>query len=299
MNIRHILILFLFLNTQYLLSNDLNYGIIELGKIYRNFVFRNNPTDLTIKKIDEIKLSKLQTAKVFIRECISPKNNLTSEQFLIVPDEQTLINLYLVMKVSNNMREKEPINNEEFIRNWSDKNISRYELIENYYSMLFRGIGNKNQPFNLSNIDFIIDNYNFADETEKGIFFLTAMNLCYHTIWGYMNIVKPPNYKKAKANIDKFPKFNGQEYYNYLDFGFKDFKMKIRKDHDEESFKHFYINRFYSTLIYHHICLNQKRRTRKNAENLVLSSILKEKNYYDYSKNKDYLNGLFKTMKMD
>jgi len=75
--------------------------------------------------------------------------------------------------------------------------------------------------------------------------------------------------------------------------------MQIEKDKGKESYKHYFINRFYKTLIYHHQCLNQKRRTRKDAENLALSSILKEKNYYEYSKNQDYLNGLFRTMKMD
>ena len=50
---------------------------------------------------------------------------------------------------------------------WRNKNVSRYELIENYYSMVFTGIGNKNQPFDLSNVDFVIDNYNLEDETAE------------------------------------------------------------------------------------------------------------------------------------
>ncbi|RBW61910.1 hypothetical protein DS884_02575 [Tenacibaculum sp. E3R01] len=299
MNKRITLILLLIFSIQSTFALDLNNGIIELGKIYRNFVFRNNPNELTFQKIDKINSSELKTTKLFIKECISPKNKLTSEEFLKLPDEITLLNLYLIMKVNANVRKKEPKDNIELLTEWRNKNVSRYELIENYYSMVFTGIGNKNQPFDLSNVDFVIDNYNLEDETEKGIFFLTAMNLCYHTIWGYMNVVKPPNYKKAKKNIEKFPKFNGQEYYKYLDFGFKDFKMKIRKDNDNESFKYFFINRFYNTLIYHHQCLIKKRRTRKKAENLALSSILKEKNYYEYSKNQNYLNGLFRTMKME
>lgn len=293
------LIFLLIFSIQSTFATDLDNGIIELGKIYRNFVFRNNPTELTFKKLDEIKSSELEVTKLFIRECITPNNNLTSEKFLKLPDEQTLINLYLIMKVNANVREKTPKDNNELIKEWRNKNVARYELIENYYSMVFGGIGNKNQPFDLSKTDFIIDNYNFIDDTEKGIFFLTAMNLCYHTIWGYMNVVKPPNYKKAKANIDKFPKFNGQKYYEYLDFGFTDFEMKIQKDKGIESFKHFYINRFYNTLIYHHQCLKQKRKYKKDAENLALSSILKEKNYYDFSKNQKYLKGLFRTMKME
>lgn len=299
MNKKLTILLLLAFSIQSTFANDLDNEIIELGKIYRNFVFRNNPTDLTFKKLDEINSSELLTTKVFIKECISPNNKLTSEKFLKIPDEQTLLNLYLIMKVNANVREKEPKDNTELLSEWREKNVQRYELIENYYSMVFSGIGNKNQPFDLSNVDFIIENYNLKDETEKGIFFLTAMNLCYYQIWGYMNVVKPPNYKKALASIEKYPKFNGQEYYEYKYFGFPDFEMQIEKDNGKESYKHYFINRFYKTLIYHHQCLNQKRRTRKDAEKLALSSILKEKNYYEYSKNQDYLNGLFRTMKMD
>jgi hypothetical protein len=293
-----ILLLFAF-SIQSTFANDLDNGIIELGKIYRNFVFRNNPTDLTFKKLDEINSPELLTTKNFVKECISPNNELTSEKFLKIPDEQTLLNLYLIMKVNANIREKEPKDNKELLKEWREKNVQRYELVENYYSMVFSGIGNKNQPFDLSNVDFVIDNYNLKDETEKGIFFLTAMNLCYYQIWGYMNVVKPPNYKKALSSIENYPKFNGQEYYEYKYFGFPDFEMQIEKDKGKESYKHYFINRFYKTLIYHHQCLNQKRRTRKDAENLALDSILKEKNYYEYSENQDYLNGLFRTMKMD
>lgn len=299
MNKKLTILLLLAFSIQSTFANDLDNGMIELGKIYRNFVFRNNPTDLTFKKLADIDSPELLTTKNFIKECISPNNELTSEKFLKIPDEQTLLNLYLIMKVNANVREKEPKDNTELLKEWREKNVQRYELVENYYSMVFSGIGNKNQPFDLSNVDFVIDNYNLKDETEKGIFFLTAMNLCYYQIWGFMNVVKPPNYKKTLSSIEKYPKFNGQEYYEYKYFGFPDFEMQIEKDKEKESYKHYFINRLYNTLIYHHQCLNQKKRTRKDAENLALSSILKEKNYYEYSKNQDYLNGLFRTMKMD
>lgn len=292
-------VFWLVVSIQSTFANELDEGIIELGKIYRNFVFQNNPNESVFKRLNEIQVAELENTKLFIKECITLNNALTSETFLRLPDEQTLVNLYLIMKVNSNIREKEPRDNHELIREWRGKNVSRYELVENYYSMVFGGIGNKNQPFDLSETDFVIDNYNLADDTEKGIFFLTAMNLCYYTIWGYMNVVKPPNYKKALEYIDNFPKFDGQEYYKYLSFGFADFEMKIEKDKGPESYKYFYINRFYNTLIYHHQCLSQKNKTKKAADNLALSSILKEKNYYDYSKNQDYLNGLFRTMKMD
>jgi hypothetical protein len=47
------------------------------------------------------------------------------------------------------------------------------------------------------------------------------------------------------------------------------------------------------------MCLNQKKKNKKEREDLLLGSILKEKNYYKYSKNKETLEGFFRTMKMD
>ncbi|WP_298481416.1 hypothetical protein [uncultured Maribacter sp.] len=299
MNRKLVLLFLIMLSFQLTFASDIDDGIIELGKIYRKFCFQNNPTQLTFSKIEGIKNIDLKKTKTFVKECITPRNKLTTEKFLKIPDNKTLLNLYLIIRVNYNVREKKPKDNHILLAELRNKNIPRYELVENYYNMVFSGVGNKNNPFDLSQTDFIIDNYHLEDDTEKGIFFLTAMTLCYYEIWGYMNIVKPPNYKKAKASIDKYPKFNGQEYYKYLDFGFADFEMEIEKDKGMESYKNYFINRFYKTLIYHHQILNQKRKTKKEAENLALSSILKEENYYDYSKDQTYLNGLFRTMKMD
>ena len=167
MNKKLTFLLFLVITIQFTFANDLDNEIIELGKIYRDFVFRSNPTDLTFKQLEGINSPELFTTRNFVKECITPNNNLTSEKFLKIPGEQTLLNLYLIMKVNANVREKEPKDNFELIRELRDKNVQRYELVENYYGMVFTGIGNKNQPFDLSKVNFIIDNYELRDETEK------------------------------------------------------------------------------------------------------------------------------------
>ena len=97
--------------------------------------------------------------------------------------------------------------------------------------------------------------------------------------------------------IEKYPKFNEQPYYQYLDFGFPDFEMKIVKDKEKESYKSYYLNKYYDTLLYHLECLSQKRKYKEKRNDLLLGSILKEENYYKYSKKKDVLEGLFTTMK--
>jgi len=294
-----LLTLILISNIQFTNATELNPELIELAKVYRNFMFRNNATEYAFEKLDKINSPKLTKTIAFIKETITSNNNLTTEKFLILPDEETLYQIYIIRRVNWNIREENPKDNNELISELIKKKVSRYELIDSYYSMLFSGVGNKNQPFDLSEIDFRPDNYELKNDTEKGIFFLKSMQFCGTTIWGYMNVVKPPNYKKTLSYINNFPKYNGQLYYQYLDFGFPDFEMKIIKDKGIESYKHYYINKYYQTLLYHMMSLNQKKKYKKKRENLLLGSILKEKNYYKYSKNKQTLEGFFRTMKMD
>lgn len=278
-------------------ASDLNNDLIELAKIYRNFMFRNSPTTSTFEQLAAIKLSELINSTKFIKETITTGNKLTSIEFLKLPDEPTLKYIYIIRRINWNIREEQPKDNNELISELFERTITRYEQIDSYYDMLFSGVGNKNQPFDLSGVDFQMNKYELQDDTEKGIFFLKAMDLCGTLIWGYMNIVKPPNYTKAFPLIEKYPKFNGQPYYQYLDFGFPDFEMVIVKDKDKESYKTYYLNKYYDTLLSHLDCLSQKKKDNEKRNDLLLGSILKEENYYKYSKKKEVLDRLFTTIK--
>ena len=177
--------------------------------------------------------------------------------------------------------------------------IATYELVDNYYGMLFTSVGNKNQPFNFSKVDFKLKDYNFKDDTEKGIFFLRCMRDCNAAIWGYMNIVKPPNTQEAFKNIKKYPKFNGQAYYQYTDFYFTDFEMNIVKDKGIQGYKSYYLDKYYETLLSHLICLNKEGGSEKEKNDLLLGSILKERNLYKYTKYKETLEDIFKEQKRE
>lgn len=277
-------------------ANDLNNDLVELAKIYRNFMFRNSPNETTFEQLDKIESYELIGTTKFIKETISTNNKLTTEEFLKLPDESTMKFIYIVRRINWNIREENPKDNNDLISELSGKSIPRYEIIDSYYDMLFSGVGNKNRPFDLSSVNFKMTHYELNNDTEKGIFFLKAMDLCGTSIWGYMNIVKPPNYKKAMEYIEKFPKFNGQPYYQYLDFGFDDFEMKIEKDKGEESYKGYYIDKYYDTLLSHLSCLSRKKKKKEARMDLILGSILKEENYYKYSKKKETLDSLFTTM---
>ena len=276
-----------------------NEKLMELGKIYKDFMFRNEPTKEVFKEIKSAVPENLKTASDFIVQTITTKNKLLTQQFLSRPDNQTLKQIFIIRAINLNLREENQFDNNKLIDSLTTRNIPSGELVDNYYGMLFTAVGNKNQPFDFSKIDLKLKDYNLKDETEKGILVLRAISFCGTTIWGYMNVVKPPNTQKALDYINKFPKFNGRTYFQYTDFYFPDFEMKIVQDEDIQSYKSYYLNKFYETLLSHLICLNKENGTEKEKNDLLLGSILKERNLYKYTKYKETLEDIFKEQKRD
>jgi hypothetical protein len=276
-----------------------NQKMIELGKTYKDFMFRNEPTKDILKEIESEIPENLKIATEFVIQSITTENKLLTQPFLSRPDDKVLKQIYIIRAINLNLREENQIDNNKLIDRLSKKDIPTYELVDNYYGMIFTSVGNKNQPFDLSNTDFKMRDYNFKDETEQGIMFLRCMDYCGKTIWGFMNIVKPPNTSKAFDNIKKFPKFNGQAYYQYTDFYFTDFEMKIVKDEGKQSYKSFYLDKFYEVLLTHLICLNKEGGSEKVKDDLLLGSILKERNLYKYTKYKETLEDIFKEQKRE
>jgi len=267
-------------------------SIIELGKTYKNFMFVNEPTSGTLKEIKSDVPPELKDAEAFLIQTITTNNKLLKKNYLTLPDEKTLTSIYLIEAVSANLHEDEPMDNKRLLDSLMVHPASHYEMVDNYYDMLFTGVGNKIQPFDLSEIDFSLKEYKLADDVEKGIFFLQCMSLCESQVWGFMNIVKPANTGKAYQEIKKFPLFNGQPYYQYNDFSFPDFTRLIDKEKGPESYKHYYINKYYELLLYHLACLQKEGASEKERQRLMLGSIIKESKYYRYTSYKDVLSGM-------
>lgn len=276
-----------------------NQKMIELGKTYKDFMFRNEPTKEILKEIKSDVPESLKVATDFIVQSITTKNKLLTQPFLLRPDDKVLKQMYIIRAINLNLREENQIDNNKLIDSLLNKDIPTYELVDNYYGMVFTAIGNKNQPFDLSKTNFKMKEYNFKDDTEKGIMFLRCMEYCGMTIWGFMNVVKPPNTRKAFDNVKKFPKFNGQAYYQYTDFYFTDFEMNIVKDKGIQSYKRYYLDKFFETLLTHLICLNKEGGSEKEKNDLLLGSILKESNLYKYTKYKETLENIFKEQKRE
>lgn len=286
------------LSTTLILGQE-NPKLIELGKAYKNFMFRNEAPKDFISELKKDMPENLNSASNFIIQTLTEKNNLLKQEYLALPNEQTLKFVYIIRQINYNLRKENQTDNNIIIDSLKLANTSHNELVDNYYDILFTGVGNKNQPFNLSKIDFKLNDYNLKNDTEKGIFFLKCMNLCGTSIWGYMNIPKPANTAKTFSLIEKYPKFNGLEYYQYTDLNFPDFEMVISSDKGKESYKSYYINKYYETLIYHLVCLKKENAKEKEINNILLGSILKDRSLYKYTGYKEMLEKTFQVVKTD
>jgi len=271
--------------------------LIDLGKAYKNFMFRNEPPKEFVKELQSNVPENLKSTTNFIVQTITTDNDLLKEQYLTLPDNPTLKFIYITESLNYNIRKEDPLDNNKIIDSLKMADIPKNELVNTYYAMLFSSVGNKNNPFNLSKIDFKLNNYNLTNDTEKGIFFLQCMRFCGSEIWGYMNVVKPPNTKKALDYIKKFPKINGLKYYQYTDLNFPDFEMLIEADKGKESYKSYYIDKYYDLLLSHLFCLQKEEASEKDINDLLLGSILKDRVFYKYTKNKETLESIFKEQK--
>lgn len=278
-------------------NSEYENGLVDLARAYKNFHFRSDPSSNVYEEINSISSNKLLKAKKFITEVVTSNNKLLTSEFLTKPDTITLKSLYIIRGVNWNMHEAEAEDNIIVVDSLKNEKTDYHELVSCYYGMLFSAIGNKNKPFDLSEVNFSLNNYNLSNDTEKGIFFLMSMRTFGTMIWGYINVPKPPNYKKALDYIKKYPKYNGIDYYRFTDLNFKDFKLTTDKRKPKESFKKYYINKYVETLMNHSLCLSQKKKYRKEKENLLLESILRNDSYWQYTEYKPTLEKIFKKVK--
>lgn len=290
---KHLLIAILFISTFSLGQDMKTENILELGKYYSNFMFRNEPPKSTSKDLGKNYSKDLEPAVQFIKEVVKTKNKLLTPKFLTLPDTATLKVVYIIDALHQNPHIKEPLDPTELVNQLKSTEIPYIELVDEYYSTIFTSHANKNRPFDLSKVDFKMSNYNLNTDQMKGVFYLRCMDMCGTQIYGYMNIAKPPNTKKALEFIGRFPTFDGLKYYQYTDLHFKDFEMEMINDKAPESYKDYYIDKLYNTLLNHLLCVIKEEKNQETIENIILGSIIRDSSLYQHSSQKEVLEGVF------
>jgi len=291
---RYILILLLILCNRVYAQESNNVFLVKFAKAYKDFMFRNEMPNETVKELKAMLTDETKVAGEFILQTLTSGNKITSRQYLTRPENNSLKQIYIIHALSRNERKENRIDENKLIDSLNNQIISDYELLDIYYGMLFTAVGNKNQPFNLSKMNLKLEDYELKDQTERAILYLRCMEMCNATIWGYMNIVTPPNTEKAMTFIKKFPKFNGRPYYQFTDVYFGDFEKEIIEDKGKQSYKAYYLNKYFELLLSHLICLNREKASDKELNDLLLGSILRERDLYKYTKYKPTLEKMFK-----
>ena len=152
------LIITLILVGQFAFAQDPNFkkDLVELAKLYRSFSFRNEPTQDVFNQIKAMKSPELATSKGFVSEIIKSNNLLCTKKFLLKPDSITLKSLYVMRGVNWNLHEAEGKDNLVVVDSLWEENTEYNELVACYYGLLFSAVGNKNRPFDLSEMNFTI-----------------------------------------------------------------------------------------------------------------------------------------------
>lgn len=268
--------------------------LMQLAQVYKDNMFIGKSDKADLKKINTDVPENLKVATDFITQTLTTKSKLMTTAYLSRPSDAVLKQIFVIREVQANMRKEANVANEKLLESLLNADIAMHELVDSYYSMLFTADGNKNKPFNLSKVNFQINDYNFKNETEKGIFFLKAADYCGTMIWGFMNIPDPPNTKKALELTKLYPKVNGKPYYLYTDLYFPDFEMIIVEEQGVQSYKSFYLNKYYELLLSHLLCLIEEKSSNDEASDLMFNSILRAENLYKYTELKEVLEGIFK-----
>lgn len=237
--------------------------LVLLAEAYHKYHYTNNIDNSIFEKIDKISSPELFKEKEFIAELIKPNNDILNVKFLTKPDITTLENIFIIRALNYNMFKDKPIKNNKVIEQVKSEQISYQEMLSTYYNMIFGVLINKHEDLDLSQKSFDLVNLNLTTKQERGIFFLTSMERFGSDIWGFMNIPKQTDYDSALEVINRYPKYNGEEYYKYNDFDFSDFLITVDIRKPKVSYKDYYLKKYLETLSYHMEIMkfNQQKET--------------------------------------
>ena len=110
-----------------------NQKMVELGKIYKDFMFRNEPTKQVLKDIKVEVPENLKSATDFIAESIYSKNKILTQTFLSRPDDKVLKQIFIIRAINLNLRDENQVDNNKLIGIVTDGDLRR--IYQGYSSL--------------------------------------------------------------------------------------------------------------------------------------------------------------------
>ena len=212
----------------------------------------------------EFNAPELNQIKEFFVELSKKQNNITSNQFLNKPTDNTLVAHYLNTKLKWNSFNGphvglKKLSTKKVVKN-SIKNLpTRNELLAFYYSSIFIDVLNKRKPMDLAETNIDLENLNLENDTEKAILFLTAMRHIGNQVASYATTKFPNNCFRAIEYVENMSKFNGKSFYEFDLPKFEDFKIEVDKRKPKMSFKERYIPEFENAKLGMEKCLAEEK----------------------------------------
>lgn len=257
--------------------------ITELSNFYAKNVMSSKPDKRELKSIGLDFPAKFAFVTEYIKETSLPNNKLLTVKFLVLPDTFSLKVVKIIDALYQNPFKKVVHEDAVLIDSLLKAKIDRKELIDEYYSTIYTSYSNKIKKFDMSKIDFNLDKLLPNDTIGQAIIFLRTMEECGKHIKGYMGFGGEDGIKKAYDLILKYPKFNGQEYYKFDSFNFDDFEFEIYNDFGPESYLSNYLEKYYSVLYDHVLCIMEITKDRAKGLELWNNSILSNTDFYKYA----------------
>lgn len=257
--------------------------ITELSNFYAKNVMSSKPDKRELKSIGLDFPAKFAFVTEYIKETSLPDNKLLTVKFLVLPDTFSLKVVKIIDALYQNPFKKVVYEDAVLIDSLLKAKIDRKELIDEYYSTIFTSTGNKNRPFDLTNVDIDLNKCVPNDSLGQAILFLRCMETSGKFIKGYMRIADEKSLKAALKDIKKYPSFNGKPYYCFNAFPKTDILMELYNDRGNDSYYNNLLGSYYLVLYSHLVCLSNLTTDQISINNLWSQSILSDSEYYQYA----------------
>jgi hypothetical protein len=271
-------------------NKDLN-NLIAIAEIYSK-----NPNakgEAFAKSIDSLRTPKLNHIAEVLIEIGKGDLGMLESNILTRPSNEELMMWYVIREIHYNRVNKTKIPKESKVvaNDILSQKIDERWLLDNYYYRIRGGIATLFNEADLSNKNIDIETLGFKNQTEKAIFYLAFIDAL---VGGRFKVLKSlKKNDKIIEFVNKLPKINGLDYYNYKDLDFEDFEW-IGYD-KIESYKEVHINNLYEVLISQFIAIGEKDK--KQGQEMYFNSILHEPKYFKFSKAKEDLEFVYEKSK--
>lgn len=235
---------------------------IQLAEAFHKYSSIRNVDSLVILNLGKIHSVENDNSRDFIVELIKPNNQTLSDKYLTKPTLKTLKSVYVILQLNYNMFSSKPIANEKIIKKIDFKNISEDELLVTYYETLIGNLVNKIETIDFSIVNFDFEKLKLKTKTEKSIFFLIVMERLGSYYWANEAMSESINRDDIENIIKRYPKFDGKKYFEYNDFDFQDFNVRVDIRRAKESFKDYYLKNYINIIQYHFEELKTKLKTK-------------------------------------